>query len=61
MRGEDGEIVATKTVEVEVSIRANDVEGETLYDYTTSCGLESNLLYTTVAEAIAAAREELGE
>lgn len=61
MRGEDGEIVATKEVVVEVSIRAwATTNQEQAFDWTASDGTDSEVLFTTVAEALADATEHFG-
>ena len=59
IRGEDGEIVRTETVEVEVSVRAWDLNGTTLYDWIIDTD-GSDELYDTIDDALRAARQSLG-
>ena len=58
-RGEDGEIVQTETVEVEVSVRAWDQNGTTLYDWIGDHDT-SNELFKTIDDALRTARQSLG-
>ena len=59
-RGEDGEVVTTFTVPVEVRIRAWDIQSGVIeYDWISDAD-EADELYPTIEEAATAARESLG-
>lgn len=59
-RGEDGEIVTSFDVKVNVDIRAWDIgAGVTEYDWISDAG-EADELYASIEEAATAARNSLG-
>jgi hypothetical protein len=60
-RGEDGETVASGTIEVGYDIRAWLTDGEDRFDWITSDGRDSDELYPSIAEAVASVRERYGD
>lgn len=61
-RGEDGETVASGTIEVEYDVRAWDLGSKgTEYDWIASDGRDSDETFPTIADAVADVKQRYGD